>query len=168
MSMWLPAPICAQATMDTLGALTINGVLMHKDGAWNVLNPQVLWVATDTRGGNSIVSHAEGRRKKPWHLDQSTYSLRLVVDGVYDENGNPHPNVWEGVEYNTEYLYQNIVIPPTEPTASWDASLEMPSGDVREGEVQPRPFAVNDPEAGVYTTILPLIVPGVRLQPASS
>ena len=165
---WIPAPICAQDTMATLGALTINGVLMHVDGAWNVLNPQVLWMPTDTRGGNSIISHSSGRRKKPWHLDQSSYSLRLVVDGVRDENGDPHLSVWEGIEYNVEYLYQNIIIPPDEPLASYDAELVMPSGEVREGEVQPRPFPVNDPEVGAFTTIMPLIVPGVRLQPTAS
>jgi len=167
MRMW--APICAQDTIDTIGSLTINNVLMHIDGAWNVLNPQVLWVPTDTRGANSVVSHASGRRKKPWHLDQSTYSLQLIIDGTKDWDGDPYTDPFEGLETNIEYLVQNVVLPPDEPLASYDAELIMPSGNVREGAVQPRPFAVPpDLSLGAFTTTMSVIVPGVRLQPAES
>ena len=164
MRIW--APICAPTD---LGALTINNVDMHIPGAWNVLNPQVLWVPTDTRGGNSVISHATGRLKKPWHIDQATYSLLLASDGVNDVDGDPYTDPFEGLEYNIEYLVQNVILPPDEPLASYDAELLMPSGSVRTGDIQPRPFSVPpDLSLGAFTTTMSVIVPGGRLQPASS
>ena len=117
MQIWSPINACTD-----LGALTINNVDMHIGGCWNVLNPQVLWMPTDTRGANSVVSHASGRLPKPWHLDQSTYSLQIIIDGCNDWDGDPYDNPLEGLETNIEYLFQTIIIPPDDPLSSYDAS----------------------------------------------
>lgn len=134
----IDAPICAQATMDTLGALTINNVLMHADGAWNVLNPHVLWFPSADRGSNVVISHTRGRRAQPWRYDEGTYSMQIIIDGVLDQDGDPHDNPWMGLQLNSDYLLANVFLPPTAPAATRDASLDMPDGSTRVATVQPR------------------------------
>lgn len=150
-----PSQVCS-----TLGQLTINGVLMHKEGAWNVLNPQILWLPTDERGSNVVISRARGRRAYPWRTDQSSYPLSLLVDGVLDWDGNPYANPWEGLETNLAYLYANVLIPPTAPTAVRAASLLMPSGETRIADVQPKHLGIpNAVENACFTDTLTLVVP---------
>lgn len=155
--------------MDTLGAVTINSVLMHVDGAWNVLNPQVLWLPTAEKGENRKKPRARGRRPNPWRTDESTYSLNMVIDGTFDVGANAYStSPWVGLQHNIEYLWDNVVIPPDSPTTTRSLTLGMPDGDTRTGSCQPKHLETEPTESPLFTAVLTVYVPGGLLDPAGS
>lgn len=165
----LGQPICASATVDTLGEFVIEGTSMHIDGAWNVLNPQVLWTPNAVKGSNRNKPRARGSRPNPWRTGESTYSLRMLIDGMWDVGQNDWAsNPWVGLQHNLEYLFDTVVNPPTAPTAVRAATLDMPDGTIYEGGVQPRTLIHQETETSVFTAVLTVIVPGGSLVPATS
>jgi hypothetical protein len=161
----MDAPISA---CTTLGALTINGVDMHIDGAWNVLDPQQLWLPSAVRGANIVLDGVPGRRDYPWRNDESVYSLQMVIDGVNDVDGIPYADQWEGLELNTEYLYLNVLLGVDDEREMVHASLEMPSGAERFAYVQPRRLTTRPTGTATFLATLEMNVPGGRFEPLGS
>lgn len=169
MSLELGEPICASATVATLGEFFVEDTSLHIDGAWNVLNPQVLWTPNAVKGSNRNKPRARGTRANPWRIAESTYSLRMIIDGTFDVGENDNAtNPWVGLQHNLDYLMEFVVNPPTAPTATRDGLLVMPDGEQREGPVQPRTLIHQETELSVFTAVLTVIVPGGSLVPASS
>lgn len=163
--MRMEAPIRA---CTTIGELTINDVSMHIDGAWNILNVQVLWIGNAVRAGNTIVAYDRGRLALPYRVDEASYQLQMVIDGTYDWLGNPYSDPWIGLETNVEYLWDNVFIPPDAPTATYPATLEMPSGEVRVADVQPRVNDLGATGTPTFVTTMILVVPHGRFEPEGS
>lgn len=135
---------------------------MHVDGAWDALNVDTLWLPNGVVGTNRGVGHAAGRRALPWRRDQSTYSIRMVIDGHNNGASVPYDNPLEGLEFNVGYLYDQLVVPLDDPTSdvTRPASLVMPSGAVRYAEVQPTSLETQSTEGlGCYMAVMTLVVP---------
>ncbi len=133
--MGILAPIC------NTGNLTINSILMHRRGAWNIPDLHTLWLPTATKGANDQLAGSNGTAPNTWFLDEGVYPLLLGVAGTHNVSGTPYADPLVGLETNLAYLYTNVFVPPTYPTASRTGSLLMPGGSTRTGNVQPR-----DPE----------------------
>jgi len=159
-------PLCAQDTIDTLGELTINGISMHIDGSWNVLNPQVLWTPNAVKGENRPKPRVAGSRANRWRIAQGQYSLLMMIDGAWDvDNGVFAGSSWVGLQHNIEYLMRHVVLPPTS-AETRAASLVMPDGDTRTGAVQPRLLEHEGTELDAFNAVLTLWVPGGYLPPS--
>lgn len=162
-------PLCASATVETLGELTINDVSMHIDGAWNVTNPQVLWTPNAVKGTNRNKPRTRGTRANPYRIAESTYSLDMLLDGTWDVGENDwSASPWVGLQHNLEYLFANVVNPPLAPNATVVAMLDMPDGNVYEGAVQPRTLIHQGTQTTVFTAVLTVTVPGGSLVPTTS
>lgn len=133
--MGILAPIC------NTGLLTINSILMHKRGAWNIPDNHDLWINSTSKGANDQLAGAHGTAANTWFLDEGVYPKLLGVSGTHNVSGTPYADPLVGLETNLAYLYSNVFVPPTYPTATRTGSLLMPSGATRTGSVQPR-----DPE----------------------
>lgn len=127
----MPGLIVPTAT----GELFINSISMHTP-AWCVLDLLPLWAFPATRGGNVIVPGASGQRAYPRRIDETTYSLEMVIVGDVDQSGDPYDNPLVGLQTNLEYLWDNVVSPPDAPTATRPAELDMPDGSTRSDDVQ--------------------------------
>lgn len=170
MTLWDIGPaLCAQDTIDTLGELTIEGLSMHIDGAWNVLNPQVLWTPVEYKGQNRRKPRAQGSRANPRRIAQGTYSLDMLIDGRWDVPAAAVAvSPWIGLQHNVRYLQSTVVNPPIAPTATRPATLVMPDGDVLAGPVQCGPLIHQGTETSVFTAVLTVIVPGGVLAESGS
>lgn len=169
MGQWGP-PICASATVATIGELVIEGesgdpISLHIDGCWNFLDPTMLWAPFGARGENVVIPSTPGRFPEPWRLDQSTYDLQIVIDGDNDWNGDPYSNPWEGLETNLEYLVDELIIPPADVTVKTrPATLAMPSGAMRGADVQPRSQQHRTSELQVIYMTMALVVCAGRFE----
>lgn len=143
------------------GTLTINNVSMHIEDAWAVTNLHELWVPTADRGENRIIPGVRGRRALPWRTDQSVYALQLAISGINDVNGSPHPgpSPWYGWWTNVRYLQDNVVQPPSPPTASVVAEFAAPDGTLWVADVQPRRLTPSPTETDILLAVLDLVVP---------
>lgn len=118
------AGICCDAST---GYLVINTVPMHLS-AWCCLDLSPLWVPANSRGENAIVPGAPGRRAFPRRVDQTDVALRIVVSGEADVGGNPYTRgAIYGLQQNLAYLCAHVVDPPTAPTATVAATLQLPN-----------------------------------------
>jgi hypothetical protein len=163
----LGPPLCVEDTIATLGAVTINDVFLHIEGAWNVLDPQQLLTPTAVKGENRNKPRARGRRANRWRGDQSEYSLHMMIDGRYDVGlAAVATNAWIGLQHNIEYLRDFVVEPPL--TETVPVTYEAVDGTIYEGEGQPRTFIHEGTGVDVWAAVLTLWVPGGMLVPAGS
>lgn len=159
MTLW-PGPLNSP---ETAGKLTIGGVDMHTP-AWNVLDVIPLWIHTMTRGENVLIPGAAGRRAYPRRVDESDYSLPMLIGGVANLSGTPYANRWTGLQTNIEYLRANVVTPPAAPTATRAATLLMPDGTTRTADVQVLSLDIMNPgtTAASVEAVLNLRIPAGR------
>lgn len=156
----LMEPLCAQATVDTLGELVVNGVSMHVDGAWNCLNPTGLWIWTDTKGQNRPIPGGHGDRAFPWRIASGTHGLPFLIEGIYDVGlGEYATSPWVGLQHNIEYLRENVIRPPAAPAKTRSASLTLPDGVVANALVQPRLLEYTPTETETWNAVMTLVVP---------
>lgn len=142
------------------GELKINGVSMHTP-AWCVLDVLPLYLPTGTRGHNSIIPHTAGRYPRPLRIDESRYSLPMLISGGHDRNGNVYADRWAGLQANLVYLNSQIVTPPTYPVVTVEGILRMPDGTVRGADVQVPSIELLNPRTtgAQLEAILELVVP---------
>jgi hypothetical protein len=131
--------------------------------AWDVSNVMMLWIASKRRGSNIIIPGASGRRRTPRRKDESTVNLKMVIGGVFDVDGihwraNGYSSVWEGLEHNVEYLALNVWTPPSPPSTSITASLIMPSGANRTGNVSLDGIETGDNSGPIMKVVMAVTV----------
>lgn len=128
---------------DCTGELVINSVTLHTP-AWCCTNLIDLWMPPPTRGENVIIDELPGTRPYWRQVDESHHSLPMVITGVCDNSGNPATDFHAQLETNLDYLITNVILPPTEPTATYPATLTLPSGTTRTADVQVTGFVTVD------------------------
>ncbi len=112
---------------NSTGTLTINSVSLHTP-AWCALDLRPLYAPTTYRTGNVIIPGAHGRRPYAYWIDEATHDVQMFVTGLVDISGNPNANPYIGYETNIKYLKDHLLIPPTAPTATFSATITIPSG----------------------------------------
>ncbi len=121
---------------ECLGELFINDVSMNTP-AWNVLDITPLWMPPASRGTNVLIPYVAGKRAFPMRVDQTDYSLPMVISGAVDKDGNPDPDGVIACLYrNLHYLRDNVYGPVDGTTVTWPASIFLPWGDLLEADVQ--------------------------------
>ncbi len=148
------------------GDLILNGVPM-KTPAWTCSNLTPLWEPAGIRGTDRIVPEASGvlaRRRRP---TMSVYSIELSVGGFADMTGLAAPGMGNGpeefeqLEYNLDFLRQNVLDPRTDPNPDGTilGELIMPSGEIRTAYLHVLGFTVNVRVSHVIHGVLDLSVP---------
>jgi hypothetical protein len=116
------------------GSLEINGVPLHTP-AWTVIDVTRLWMGADIRGQDRILPTTPGVIPYRRRMTVTRYSLPMVIIGHVDMSGTPNTDIWEGLEYNIDFLRAWIVDPTNAGDGTLPASLTMPSGLVRTADV---------------------------------
>lgn len=125
---------------DCYGHLAIGDVSMHTP-AWCMPDLSVLWGTPTLRGANRLIPGRQGRKAYKRRIDETHYSLPLLVTGYCDENGVPWANQdvdWnQGLEANVAFLQDNVANPDTDRGDSTvRATFTLPSGNTRRSWVQ--------------------------------
>jgi hypothetical protein len=126
---------CSPLNFSTaLGALTINGVLMHR-GAWDCVDVLELWEAADQRGSDRIISGVNGVIPFPRRPTVTKHSLPMVISGAVDQAGTPNTDPIIGLEANIDYLEANVVNGSVAADGTVAASIVKPSGATRTANI---------------------------------
>jgi hypothetical protein len=120
------------------GALEIDSVSLNTP-AWSVVDITPLWAAFDTRGQNRLIPGASGVVAYRKRITERDHPLAIVIIGDVDENGDPHDDPVEGLEFNLDTLLA-VLMPDAD--ASKPATLTLPSGTTRTAQVQIESFEV--------------------------
>lgn len=152
------------------GNLTLNGVPM-KTRAWTCPDLTPLWLPSAVRGRDRIIPGATGvlpyRRRKTvtqYALDFRVAGISdmhgVVVTGTGSATGNG-PEEFEQLEYNLNYLRQNVIDPRISPNLDGTVPgvLTMPSGAIRTADVHVLGFTVNVRVAHVIQGVLDISIP---------
>lgn len=129
------------------GTLEIEGVSMNNP-AWSVIDISPLWAAFDTRGQNRLIPGAQGTIAYRKRLTERDHPLAIVIIGDVDENGDPHDDPVEGLEFNLDTL---LAVLQPDSAATKAATLTLPSGTTRTAEVQIEGFEVIRTEIDIAT-----------------
>lgn len=152
----------ALAVCACMGHLTINSVLMHTP-AWCVLDLIQLWLPPKIRGTNLLIPRVVGTRPRPVRITETDYSLPMAISGAVDQDGIVDPDgVLMCLYRNLQYLQTNVTDPPTPPTATVPASLELPNGDVLTAEIQVLGITVSDHVKMLTNAVLDIRIPAGR------
>lgn len=164
----LMRPLCAQATIATLGELRISTISMHIDGAWNCTDPTRLWIWSETKGRNRGIARAHGDKAFPWRIAAGTYSLPFLIEGIYDVGLAEYAsNLWVGLQHNVEYLRENVMRPPAAPTPTRSAVLILPDGNAVTAGIQPRTFDYTPNGTETWPAVMQVIVPAGQFTPTA-
>lgn len=122
------------------GTLTIDEVSMHTP-AWCLFDLSALWSTPEYRGSNRVIPGRQGRKPYKRRIDETRYSLPLLVTGYCDENGTPYEPMgldWAwGLEANVAFLQDKVALPPADVADSTRlATFNLPSGNVRRSLIQ--------------------------------
>jgi hypothetical protein len=89
--------------------LVLNSVPLDTYG-WRVLSYDDLLSGPVLRGDDVVMPTAAGVRPYPRRIDVAVRSLSVVVDGRFDEDGDPYDDPFEGMIVNRDYLRANLGI----------------------------------------------------------
>jgi len=152
------------------GNLTLNGIPM-KTYAWTCPDLTPLWMPSAIRGQDRILPGASGVIAYRRRRTVTQYALDFRVAGIADMYGAPvtgvgsvsgnGPEEFEQLEYNLNYLRQNVIDPRTDPNPDGTVPgvLTMPSGAVRTADVHVLGFTVNARVSHVLQGILDISIP---------
>lgn len=148
------------------GNLTLNDVPM-KTRAWTCPDLTPLWMPAAIRGTDRIIPGAAGVIPNRRRRTVTTYALDFRISGISDMNGvvttgtGNGPEEFAQLEYNLDYLRQNVIDPRTSPNLDGTVPgvLTMPSGAIRTADVHVLGFTVNDRVSHVLQGVLDLSIP---------
>lgn len=134
-------------TTSTRGRLTLNSVLMHKDGAFNVTDCGGLWLPPAQKGKDTDIGHAVGVLSNKRRPNGTQVGLPIIIGGFkkYDGSGSTwrqQVDQQKQFEENLYYLRTNVLDPRTSGDGTITASLVLPSGATKTGTVTVLPFTV--------------------------
>ncbi len=148
------------------GNLTLNGIPM-KTRAWTCPDLTPLWLPPAIRGQDRIVPGASGvlphRRRKT--VTQYALDFRIAgiasMGGVITTGTGNGPAEFQQLEFNLDYLRQNVLDTRTSPNLDGTVPgvLTMPSGDIRTADVHVLGFTVNNRVAHVLQGVLDISIP---------
>lgn len=148
------------------GNLTLNGVPM-KTRAWTCPDLTPLWMPPAVRGQDRIIPGAAGVVPYRRRFTVTQYALDFRISGISDQDGvvvagsGNGPEEFEQLEYNLDYLRQNVIDPRTSPNLDGTVPgvLTMPSGEIRTANVHVLGFTVNDRVSHVLQGVLDISIP---------
>lgn len=125
---------------STGGRLTLDGVLMHVQGAWNITDVRELWMPAAVRGTDIIVPHAPGVLAVRRRATVTPIGLPFVIGGFADSGGTgitscDAETIMIQLQANVDYLRTNVLDPTNATDGTRSASLELPDGSTRTGAV---------------------------------
>ena len=148
------------------GDLTLNDIPM-KTRAWTCPDLTPLWMPSAIRGADRLLPGASGvipyRRRKT----VTQYSLDFRVAGISTMSGVVTTGTGNGseefqqLEYNLNYLRQNVIDPRTFPNLDGTVPgvLTMPSGAIRTANVHVLGFTVNARVSHILQGVLDISIP---------
>lgn len=149
----------------TMGELVIDDVSLHTP-AWSVLDLLPLWSFPPTRGSNVVIPGAAGKRAYRRRVDEMIALLQMLITGEVDQDDTPYDDLMEGLQTNLEYLWENVVSPPSGATRT--AVLTLPDGSTSTGPVQVG-LELGEHTNGLVKAVLSVTVPSGRLiEPSGS
>ena len=147
----------------TFGTLTIGGLSLHGP-AWCAFDLSPLTDSPEFRDSNILVESLPGRAARPTVVDQTDYSLRMMLSGYSNQAGVPWSNPAGGLLANKLKLIEELVEPIQQGTSSLAGVLTVPhpeSGNiVYTFDCQPLRITVSTPRSSPYARgVLELRVP---------
>lgn len=129
------------ANYDCDGVLTIGGISMNRP-AWGIVpdengNGGLLQLLTtvDIRGDDRIVPGVAGVIPYRRRITRSRYVFRLVVTGDVDETGAENADSVLGLVDNLDYLWDNVIEPPSASNSLLAASWTPPGSSARTADI---------------------------------
>lgn len=120
--------------------VSIDGIILPRDGYADVENLDELWQPATTRGANDIVPGAPGSNPNQRRKTQTARSLRVVLYGIKSYDGVPHVSARVGLEANRDHFVANVVDPPGTADGTRTAVLTLPSGATKSGLIHVEDF----------------------------
>ena len=118
-----------------VGTLSIDGTLMHCP-AWDLPDIGELWLGPAVRGEDRVIAGRTGVLAYPRRGTVTTRSLRMIVSGVVDRNGDPWSDLGDitdecqrhqiGLQRNIAYLRANVTDPTNVGDGTRTAVLTLP------------------------------------------
>lgn len=121
------------------GELVIGSTEMFGFG-WYMLDLLDLWMGPAHRGQDRVLPLADGVVPHLRRPDVTRHSLPMVIMGETDPSGDPYPNLWVGLETNVGLLRAQVGDPTGVGDGTRAATLQMPSGAVRNASVHSGPI----------------------------
>lgn len=125
--------------------------------AWWVLNIQVLFQGPTVVIANRQQAGTNGRKGYPGITDEAKVSLRFVINGTVNSDGDPYEDPREGLIANYDFLRTNV-FDPVDPLRT--STLSLPSGPSRIAQVQFDPFPLAAADGGWVEDTLGVTVVG--------
>lgn len=157
---------------DCEGTLTIGGISMNRP-AWCIQANengnnglfQFLTLA-EIRGQNRILPGATGVLPFRRRVTETRYALRLLVTGDVDETGAVNADPIAGLVDNLDYLWTNVIDPPSTGNSLLAASWTPPGSAARTADIQVErcePSGYNFDDTGsLWVGLMTIIVPEGR------
>ncbi len=151
------------ACIEVDGILTISSVALHTPG-WAVLDVTPLWNPADQRGQDLLIPGLSGVYPLRRRVTVSERSLRMIISGYHDKDGNAYSDPRLGLFENINYLNTNVV-QPIGGNGLRTAVLTAPAGDAAymTGSVHVLGLEIGDQVAGVAKAVLRVSIPSGRL-----
>ncbi len=112
------------------GQLAFDGFSLHRH-SWYPTRLIDLWFGGEVRGVDRIVPLQEGAIAYQRRFTVTRHSIPMVILGELDPNGNPYPDIWDGLETNIGLLRAGLVDPTGLGDGTRAGVLTMPSGATR-------------------------------------
>lgn len=142
---------------DATGELVVNGVPFNFPPCWCCPDLTRLWMPNPFKGVGSVAQpDADGSWGYPQHFDGDTgLVLPFVLTGHYDHTTQEPVAAggeWEALQATIDYLRAEVFDMRDAGTrvASWEATLTMPSGEVREADVRMGPLELGQHAKAAY------------------
>lgn len=146
-------------TITAAEYLEIDGVPLFTYG-WETVDLSELWAGGDVRGTDRLIPGAAGVRPYPRRTTVSIRSVPMVVYGHTDADGVPYADVRAGLEANLDFLRANVTDPTNVGDGTRTATLHLPSGATRTGDVHVVGFSLSPVGPAAVRAVLSLSIPG--------
>lgn len=97
--------------MPCVENLTISGISLATPG-WNCGDLSPLVDGPDLRGEDVLLPGVAGVIALPRRITVSKRSIEMIIFGAFDRFGTPQSNRRVGLQNNTQYLIDNLLLPP--------------------------------------------------------
>lgn len=119
----------------SVGDLSIDDVPMFC-AAWRMENLHQWWLPAEQRGVTRVRPGVDGSKGFRRRRAMTRRQIDLLISGEVDRNGVPAANWFEGLYANIADLSENLVDPVDSDTGERTATLTLPDGSIKVGQVQ--------------------------------
>jgi len=121
----------AGLTFNALAGNLAIGLVPMMNPAFKVQNLPELWLPANQRGTDVIRPGVSGVKARLRRDTVTVRTLRLLIVGSADVNGNAVADLFEGLQANMDYIRQNLVAPTGVTDGTRSVVLTMPDGTTR-------------------------------------